>query len=141
MNLAAIRALAVSIGFPDPDLAAAVAMAESGGDPSAVGDSGTSFGLWQVHTPAHPEYSADSLLTPTYNATAAFQISSGGRNWLPWSTYKSGAYLQYYAPKRLFGFSKSTWLAIGIAAAGGLVIYSELYGAPKPLKALRRAFI
>lgn len=149
MNISQIRALAVSIGFPDPDLAAAVAMAESKGDPNAANvvtdplpgnGPERSFGLWQINTLAHPAYDETSLLTPSYNAMAAFQISAGGRDWKPWSTYKDGTYLKYYSKKQLFGLSKSTWLAIAIGAAGGLVIYSELYGLPKPLKALRRAF-
>lgn len=140
MTLAQLRALAASIGFLDPDLAAAVAMAESGGNAGAVGDEGTSFGLWQIHTPAHPEYDANLLLEADYNARAAYAISSGGTVWQPWSTYNSGAYLKFYSGKLLFGLARSTWLAIAIGAAGSLIIYSELYGMPKPLKALRRAF-
>src|SRR5271163_702895 len=82
MTLAELRALAVLVGFPDPDTAAAIAMAESSGYPHAQGDprgpflstpngSSSSFGLWQVHAPAHPEFSPASLLDATYNAHAA----------------------------------------------------------------------
>jgi Lysozyme like domain len=71
-TLAQLQALAVSVGFPDPALAAAVAMAESGGDPCANGDphnssscsndySSTSFGLWQIHVTAHPQYNSSQL--------------------------------------------------------------------------------
>lgn len=95
MNFAQLRALAISVGFPDPDTAAAIAMAESGGDTSAIGDDGTSYGLWQIHLPAHPQYNAQSLLDANYNAVAAFAISDSGTNWTPWSTYNSGAYEQY----------------------------------------------
>ncbi|MCL4512643.1 MAG: transglycosylase SLT domain-containing protein [Candidatus Eremiobacteraeota bacterium] len=35
---------------------------ESGFNPSAVGDNGTSFGLGQVHTPAHPDYNVQQAL-------------------------------------------------------------------------------
>ena len=117
MNLAELTQLAYDHGFPDPALAAAVAMAESGGDPHAQGDprgpfdatpngTSTSFGLWQVHTPAHPEYDPRSLLDPDYNADAAFKISSGGTVWKWWSTYApendpaTGQpwYLKYYKP-------------------------------------------
>ena len=40
----------------DPKLALAVAQQESGFNPNAVGDSGNSFGLYQIHKPSHPDY-------------------------------------------------------------------------------------
>jgi hypothetical protein len=92
MTLAELRALAASVGFPDPILAAAIAMAESGGNPFAVGDSGTSFGLWQIHAPAHPEFDTTQLMNAAYNAHAALLISKSGADWSPWTTYNSGAY-------------------------------------------------
>ncbi len=95
MTLAQVRAVAKSIGFPDPDLAAAVAMAESGCNPMAVGDQGHSIGLWQINIPAHPEYGELALFDPQYNAKAAFAISSHGTNWHPWTTFRNGAYLKY----------------------------------------------
>lgn len=107
MTLAQLRSLAAHVGFPDPVTAAAVAMAESGGDPCAQGDprgpflcdrpngTSTSFGLWQIHVPAHPQYDAASLLDPTYNAQAAFAISKGGTDWSAWSTYTSGDYRKF----------------------------------------------
>jgi Lysozyme like domain len=95
MTLAELRALAASVGFPDPGLAAAVAMAESGGNAYAVGDGGSSFGLWQIHSPSHPEFDASRLLDPNYNAHAALLISKSGGDWSPWTTYRTGAYQQY----------------------------------------------
>src|SRR5208282_6674201 len=69
LTLEQLRELARSVGFPAEqlDTAAAIATAESGGDPCARGDphnppscddpgSSTSFGLWQIHIPAHPEF-------------------------------------------------------------------------------------
>jgi soluble lytic murein transglycosylase-like protein len=88
-------ALARRVGFRDPELAAAVALAESGGNALAVGDFGRSFGLWQIHTPAHPEYSGQSLFDPDYNARAALAISKQGADWSPWTTYKNGTYKRY----------------------------------------------
>lgn len=76
-------------------IAAAVALAESSGDPRNVGDGGTSYGLWQVHLPAHPQYSASQMQNPLENAKAAVQISGNGTNWHPWTTYNTGAYQQY----------------------------------------------
>lgn len=104
MSLAQLRQLAASLGFPDPTTAAAVAMAESAGDPNATNivthpapgnGPERSFGLWQVNTLAWPAYDETSLLDPTYNARAAYAISNGGRDWSPWSTYTNGAYRQY----------------------------------------------
>ena len=128
MNLAELRALALSVGFPDPSTAAAVAMAESGGNPCALGDpempascaappSGpsTSFGLWQIHVPAHPQYDPSALLDPVYNARAALAISSGGRDWSHWSTFNSGKYAQY-----LPGGAGAVHAGIGLVAVAVL---------------------
>lgn len=109
LSIAQLVALAQSVGFPDPATAAAIAMAESGGNPAAVANTtgqtnlpaGTtqenSIGLWQINTLAHPTYNATQLTDPTYNAQAAFAISSSGTNFSPWSTFTSGAYQQYLA--------------------------------------------
>ena len=104
LSLAELRDLARSVGFPDPVLAAAVAMAESSGDPAAkrvVTTTGPdhlperSFGLWQVNTLAHPEFDETELLDPDYNARAALLIAQGPKGWNAWSTYTSGAYLRH----------------------------------------------
>lgn len=106
LTLADLRALAASVGFPNPELAAAVAMAESSGYPHAQGDPrgpflatpngvSHSFGLWQVNTPSHPEFDAAQLLDPTYNAHAAMLISKGGVDWTPWTTFRDGTYKQF----------------------------------------------
>ena len=97
-TLAQLRELARTTGFSNPDLAAAVAMAESGGKVAAVGDvnQGGSYGLWQIHAPSHPEFDTGRLVRePTYNASAALLISAGGTNWKPWTTYNTGAYRAY----------------------------------------------
>ena len=97
LSLAKLRELAVRTGFPDPDTAAAVAMAESGGNPSVRGDPqfGGSVGLWQINLPAHPEFDAKRLVEPDYNAHAALAISRNGTDWKPWTTFRNGAYLKY----------------------------------------------
>lgn len=94
-TIEALRAFARSKGFAQPDIAAAVAMAESGGNASALGDNGDSYGLWQIHVPSHPEYDRAQLFDPTYNAAAALLISAGGTNWQPWTTFRTGAYLPF----------------------------------------------
>lgn len=104
MTIAQLRSLAAHLGFPDPATAAAIAMAESAGDPNAANivthpapgnKPERSFGLWQVNTLAHPEYSESQLSDPTYNGQAAYALSKGGRDWSQWSTYTSGKYRQY----------------------------------------------
>jgi len=95
MTLDELRALAAQVGFADPDLAAAVAMAESGGFAGAIGDNGQSIGLWQIHMPSHPSYDKQKLFDPSYNASAAKDISQAGTTWQPWTTYRTGAYRRY----------------------------------------------
>ena len=95
LTKAQLRDLAGRAGFPDPNLAAAIAMAESGGNPDAVGDSGVSIGLWQVNTSAHPNWTKADLHDPEHNANAAYAISAGGSDWSPWTVYKTGAYKRF----------------------------------------------
>lgn len=107
LTLAQLRDLAVAHNFPEPDLAAAVAMAESEGNPGARGDLtvGISLGLWQVNLRWHPEWRDETdldgskgthkLYDPDTNAAAALAISHGGTYWKPWSTYNSGAYKRF----------------------------------------------
>ena len=97
-----IAQVAQNAGFTGGDLtiAVAVALAESGGNPKAHGDttlgSGTgSFGLWQIYSDAHPEYGPDftQLYDPQTNANAAYAIyQQAGFQFTPWSTFKNGAY-------------------------------------------------
>lgn len=106
LSVAQLRDLAASFGFPDPAMAAAVAMVESYGDPTATnicpGHPGCgplperSFGLWQINTLAHRQYNETSLLDPQYNARAAYDVSKGGTDWSAWwTTLRTGGYKQY----------------------------------------------
>jgi hypothetical protein len=98
--------LASGAGFSGTDLATAVAiaLAESGGDPTAYNPERAagaaaghgSYGLWQIYTTAHPEFAGENLTDPQTNANAAFSVYAGaGNSFHPWSTFKSGAYLAY----------------------------------------------
>lgn len=63
--------------------ASAIALAESGGDPSAVNgnsNGSTDRGLWQVNS----VHGSLSTFDPLANARAAVSISSNGANWKPW---------------------------------------------------------
>jgi soluble lytic murein transglycosylase-like protein len=94
LTLAELRELARRAGFPDVDTAAAIAMAESTGDPSARGAAGE-VGLWQIHPPSHPEFDVSRLTEPDYNARAALLISRGGTDWHQWSTWRHGDFRRY----------------------------------------------
>lgn len=80
-------------------LMAAVALAESSGDPAALnpadnGGTQTSWGLWQISDGTHNQPAPD-ILTPLGNARAAVaKYHSQGLS--AWGTYDSGAYKQYY---------------------------------------------
>ena len=96
------------------DEAAAIAQAESGGNPDAILNTAYpnlpgyhppsagalreySVGLWQVNLLAHPQYTVSQMLTPRMAAVAAVAISNGGASFSAWSTYKNGAYKQFLA--------------------------------------------
>jgi lysozyme-like protein len=92
--------LASQAGFgADSSTAAAVALAESGGSRTALGDAalapsnGPAVGLWQINTGKHKEYTPDELLDAQTNADEAYKIySDAGGSFSPWTTYNSGAY-------------------------------------------------
>lgn len=74
---------------------AAIAMAESGGNPQAhhVDSNGSiDYGLWQINTIHH--YAVSDMLNPQQNAKEAVSIfNSAGPH--AWSTYNNGAYKKY----------------------------------------------
>jgi hypothetical protein len=118
-NLLQLSSLALYVGCSPAEapIAAAIAAAESGGNPGAQGDialmDGTwdwSQGLWQVRGLRSERGTGglrDSLANadPEKNGRAMYTISSGCKDWTPWSTYTSGAYLSY------LGMSKTAVLA------------------------------
>lgn len=76
---------------------AAIALAESGGDPNAINysDPGGSYGLTQINGAAHGPTAVNTLGNPQEAFAQAFAISNGGSSFTPWSTYNSGAYLPF----------------------------------------------
>jgi phage-related protein len=91
-----IKALWTSAGGSPSkqNLAAAVAMAESGGNPGASNrnsDGSIDRGLWQINS----VHGALSTFDRAGNARAAVSISSNGRNWNPWVAFKNGAYRKF----------------------------------------------
>jgi hypothetical protein len=98
-TIAQIGAVAEAAGFRGSALvmAIAVALAESGGDPTATDhdQNGTvDRGLWQINS-VHSQFSAACDYDPRCAAGAAFSISSGGTNWQPWVTYENGAEIPF----------------------------------------------
>src|SRR5262245_34696002 len=103
LSILQLYTLAKNAGFMGADLiiAIAVALAESGGDPNALGDidipvpGSASFGLWQINSYWHPEAGPDFnlLFDPAVNAAAAFSVYvQAGHSFTPWTTFKNGAY-------------------------------------------------
>lgn len=92
------------------DIALAIAMAESGLNLDAHNTSGEdSRGLWQINVApdANPQYASWNLYDPDLNAQAAFEISSGGTYWCPWSVFEescgighTGSYRSYLSRAR-----------------------------------------
>jgi hypothetical protein len=103
-----IQAYAANAGFTGDDLntAVAIAMAESGGNPGAIGDRtlaptrGPSYGLWQINigSNANPQFASVNLFDPQTNANAAYSIYSaigGFGTTRGWTTYTGGQYQAY----------------------------------------------
>lgn len=153
LSIADLQALALSVGVPPAEVptAAAIAMAESSGNPRAVGDLnvGGSYGLWQINRAAHPQYDEQDLFDPTYNAKAMLAVSNGGSNWGPWSTWwvkpptrtsagvgpGAGVYRKYlrpFAPSSVApaSLAKPLLLASGILV-GGLGLAYAIHERPR----------
>lgn len=96
------------LSVPSAVIAAAVALAESGGDDRVLGDTtitgggwGPSVGVWQIRTRTE-QYGTGGdrdLLALQGNlgrqAAAMRNISAGGTNWAPWTVYTRGTYNKY----------------------------------------------
>jgi Lysozyme like domain len=108
MTQSEIYSLALAGGLTSDraKIAAAIAMAESKGDPNALNavPPDLSYGLWQINMlgklgperrKAYKLKSNDELFNPAVNTKAMLNISSQGNNWRPWSTYITGAYKPY----------------------------------------------
>lgn len=134
--MSTLREILVRAGFTGAglDTAQAVATAESGGRASAhnpnaaTGDN--SYGLFQINMlgamgPARlAQYhlaNNEALYDPAVNAAVAYQMSGGGTNWSPWSTFKNGAY------KAFLGRDPNL-----VDAGGGAAVPAGLFGIPGP---------
>lgn len=104
----AIYTLARQAGLADgpAQTAAAIAMAESGGNPNSHNSTppDDSYGLWQINMlgalgPARRtlyQLKANTdLYDPATNARVMSAISKQGQDFKPWTTYTSGAYTNF----------------------------------------------
>ncbi len=118
-----IAQVAREAGLPESAIptAVAIALAESSGDTNAhnpnaaTGDN--SYGLWQINMigdmgPARRKQyglsANEELFNPLVNAKVMVAMSNGGKNWSPWSTYKTGLHLIYMGKARQAAGTKGT---------------------------------
>jgi hypothetical protein len=106
---AQIAYYAQNAGFSGNDLniAVAIALAESSGNPNVYNPEtfapgGTpsgqgSYGLWQIYLKDHPEYASANLYDPQTNANAAYSLYAAAGGFSPWASYNSGTYQAYLA--------------------------------------------
>lgn len=91
LNGKQVARLVLSLGLDEKaaTMAVAIAWRESRFIPTAHNDNPAtrddSYGLWQINRLAHPQYSPAELMTPVGNAKAMVALSSGGKNWGPWT--------------------------------------------------------
>lgn len=102
-SYAQLQGLWINAGGPKTlaPLAAAIAMAESGGCSAAVNPTDnngtqTSWGLWQISDGTHNQ-PVQGILTPATNAQQAVAKYQNAGGFSPWGTYTSGAYRQFYS--------------------------------------------
>ena len=87
-----VTTLAKFVDMNQPALMAAIAMAESSGDPGNVGDGGDSIGLWQINKPSWG-HTNHWLSNPINNARLAKQIARSGLS--NWTMYRNGGYREH----------------------------------------------
>lgn len=118
-------------------MAAAVAMAESGGNPNSTNhntNGTTDRGLWQINS----IHGSLSVFDPMANARAAVQISNNGTTWRPWCTAWSngacgGTYLGQGSPFLRFMPNGAEAPPDNGDSSGG---DTTTVGFPNPLKAI-----
>lgn len=102
-SYAQLEGLWINAGGPATlaPLAAAIALAESGGCSAAVNPTDnngtqTSWGLWQISNGTHSQ-PVSGILNPATNAAQAVAKYQAAGGFSPWGTYDSGAYKAYYS--------------------------------------------
>lgn len=120
-----IAGVAKAAGFPDGELATAVAvaLAESGGNPAAVNtanrNGSVDHGLFQINTVHGSLLSQGNKYDALDNAKMAYTVwTRSGRSWKPWATFNSGRYLAF-KPQGTLGAAAPVLPALAGATGGG----------------------
>jgi len=129
-SLSQLLSYAQGAGFTgqSANTAAAIAMAESGGNPNAINysDPGGSYGLTQINGAAWGPGATSTLGNPSEAFNQMFNISQGGTNFTPWSSFNNGSYLGPLS--ELAGGGGGTTLGSGSGIFGMLGGSSALQG-------------
>lgn len=119
-----VATVASAAGFTGAalEMAVAIALAESGGNPKAVNTNSDKWksrdrGLWQINDHYHAEVSDAQAFDPNQAAKAAYRISNGGKSWSAWATYKNGS------ANAQMSRAKMAVAQLGDFAGGGSVDY------------------
>lgn len=109
-----IAGYAKAAGFPDNELATAVAVAfaESGGEPTSTNranrNGSVDYGLWQINSVHGPLLATGDKFNPADNARMAYTVWKGaGGKWTPWSAYNNQRY-RAYIPQATLGAAQPT---------------------------------
>lgn len=98
LSYTTIELYAAAAGLPDPAKWAAIAMAESSGDPARVNNIGC-VGLWQINQPVwvgqHPKWTTSWLKDPMHNAMAA-KVVYDAQGLGAWEGYTNGNWKKFY---------------------------------------------
>lgn len=135
LTMAQAYAYARQAGF-DPaaaTIAAAIAMGESGLITDRRGDVnlqtpywGPSVGLMQIRTVKSQtgtggDRDISRLMDPLQNMISAYRISSGGKDWSPWTVYNTGKYREFLGQAKAGAAEGGGSGAIGQAQNVGLI--------------------
>lgn len=95
-----IAAAVIGAGFTGSDAitAVAVALAESGGNPTATNknsNGSTDFGLFQINSVHRGILSSGNWQNPRDNARMAKQVFDQSKGWTPWVAWKQGKHTLY----------------------------------------------
>ena len=77
-----IKVVADREGFSDTAYLHDLASCESGLNPSANGDGGNSYGLWQWHSPSHPTMEISCMLDIDCSTTRTIEYLKNGKSHL-----------------------------------------------------------
>lgn len=126
-----VYALARNAGWSELDatIATAIALAESGGDPTAIGDTGItdgtwgpSVGLWQIRSRRADRGTgrtrdATANRDPFVNARHAREVYQE-QNWVAWTVFRTGEYQRYLQRARKAAGLDSIGDALSSLASG-----------------------